>query len=106
MTFNYSDVNSELLATCLSEGAGIATRRGLFCAHPYVFRLMGIDLDGVVESFENCGSLKTPGMIRLSFGIYNTEEEIDKFLEALPMAREDAKVLNALPMYVEAIEEY
>ncbi len=106
VTFNFNDVNSELLATCLSEGAGIATRRGLFCAHPYVFRLMGIDLDGVVGSFENCGSLKTPGMIRLSFGIYNTEEEVDKFLEVLPMVKEDAKVLNALPMYAEAIEEY
>ena len=27
--------------------------------------------------------MKTPGMIRVSFGIYNTEEEVDLFLEAL-----------------------
>ena len=27
--------------------------------------------------------MNTPGMIRVSFGIYNTEEEVDKFLEIL-----------------------
>jgi cysteine sulfinate desulfinase/cysteine desulfurase-like protein len=29
-------------------------------------------------------------MIRISFGIYNTEEEVDQFLEALPKAIEEA----------------
>ena len=30
-------------------------------------------------------------MIRISFGIYNTEEEVDRFLEVLPKAIEEAK---------------
>ena len=34
-------------------------------------------------------------MIRVSFGIYNTEEEVDYLLEVLPEAVENAKKLNA-----------
>ena len=82
VTFNFSDINSYSLAYNLSDIGGVATRRGAFCAHPYVWRLMGIpqeDLAGYID----CGDGGTPGMIRLSFGIYNTEEEVDRFLEIL-----------------------
>ncbi len=30
-------------------------------------------------------------MVRLSFGIYNTEEEVDQFLEVLKLIVEEAK---------------
>ncbi|MCR4604447.1 MAG: aminotransferase class V-fold PLP-dependent enzyme [Eubacterium sp.] len=106
VTFNFDDINSELLAGCLSNGAGVATRRGIFCAHPYCFRLMGIDTKTAVEAYENCSGMKTPGMIRTSFGIYNTEAEIDKLIEALPKAREDALTLYARPEYIEADPAY
>ena len=82
VTFNFSDVNSHNLAFTLSN-YGFATRRGAFCAHPYVWRLMKIPQEDL-ESFVDCVDGKTPGMIRVSFGIYNTEEEVDKFLELLP----------------------
>ena len=65
-------------------------RRGAFCAHPYVWRLMGISEDRLGE-FEECTDVNTPGMIRISFGIYNTEEEVDKLLEMLPSLIELAK---------------
>ena len=90
VTFNFSDVNTHLLATRLSNMSGVATRRGLFCAHPYCWRLLGIP-DDWVESYESCEGPYTPGMIRISFGIYNTEEEVDAFLEMLPAAIEAAK---------------
>ena len=35
--------------------------------------------------------MNTPGMIRVSFGIYNTEEEVDELLKILPEAIEAAK---------------
>ncbi len=69
-------------AVKLTELGGIATRRGAFCAHTYVWRLMGIS-DEEAQTFVNCIDMKTPGMIRCSFGIYNTEEEVDRFLEIL-----------------------
>ena len=92
VSFNFSNANSLLVASELSE-LGAATRRGAFCAHPYVWRLMGVP-DEELESFIGCDDAKTPGMIRVSFGIYNTEEEVDEFLEmlekALIPARKDA----------------
>ena len=85
VTFNFNNANSMTLATILSEEGGIATRRGAFCAHPYVWRLMGFkDDDDALQSFVGCVDGKTPGMIRISFGIYNTEEEVDEFLRILP----------------------
>ncbi len=91
VSFNFSDVNSYVLAATLMETGGIATRRGAFCAHPYVWRLMGIP-DEMLDSFEECTDVNTPGMIRVSFGIYNTEEEVDELLRILPEAIERAKV--------------
>ena len=90
VTFNFSDLNSYALARVLSEQGGVATRRGAFCAHPYVWRLMGIPEEQLNE-FEECTDVNTPGMIRISFGIYNTEEEVDRFLEMLPEMIETAK---------------
>ena len=89
VTFNVHDANSAYVARYLSELGGVATRRGAFCAHPYVWRLMGI-ADADVDSFKDCTSANTPGMIRVSFGIYNNEEEVDRFLEVLPKAIEKA----------------
>ncbi|MBR2524683.1 MAG: aminotransferase class V-fold PLP-dependent enzyme [Clostridiales bacterium] len=87
VTFNFSDVNSQFLANKMSQ-LGAGTRRGAFCAHPYVWRLMGID-EQEAMGFIGCDSAKTAGMIRASFGIYNTEEEVDEFLEILAQALED-----------------
>ena len=105
VTFNFSDVNSGLLASRLSE-KGAATRRGAFCAHPYVWRLMGIP-DEETESFVGCDSTKTPGMIRVSFGIYNTEEEVDQFLEILKEALQEFRT-GAIdnPMIEDIPKEY
>ena len=103
VTFNFTDLNSFVLARTLSEEFGVATRRGAFCAHPYVWRLMGIS-DEEAEGFENCVDVNTPGMIRISLGIYNTEEEVDQFLAMLPDAIEAANY--SLQFYSQAVPEY
>ena len=82
ISFNFTDVNTYHLAHKMAETAGVATRRGAFCANPYVWRLMGVS-DDEARGFAECDSSGTPGMIRVSFGIYNTEEEVDRFLEIL-----------------------
>lgn len=93
ITFNFSDVNSQLVAEELSHRYGIATRRGAFCANPYVWRLYGLT-DEQVRNFAECSDINTPGMIRVSFGIYNTEEEVDYLLKVLPEAIKKAKKTN------------
>lgn len=101
VTFNFSDVNSYVLAVKLADKGGVATRRGAFCAHPYVWRLMGIS-DEEAETYESCIDMRTPGMIRVSFGIYNTEEEVDRFLEILGNILSEAKaesVFEAIPEF-------
>ena len=82
VSFKVKDVNTYHLATKMADTAGIATRRGAFCANPYVWRLLGVSDDEVREYVE-CGDSGTPGMIRVSFGIYNTEEEVDEFLKLM-----------------------
>ena len=54
---------------------------------------MGVNPETVIDEFENCASIDTPGMIRISFGIYNTADEVDEFLELLPKAIEAAKTV-------------
>lgn len=95
ISFNFSDANSHMIAEVLSKDYGIATRRGAFCANPYVWRLYGLT-EEEVRSFAECSDTNTPGMIRVSFGIYNTEEEVDYLLEVLPKAVEQAKKNNEL----------
>ena len=102
VTFNFSDINTFLLATMLADEEAIATRRGAFCAHPYVWRLMNIP-DEALEGFVECSDANTPGMIRVSFGIYNTEEEVDEFLKTLkkilPKARKKMEKSLFEPLY-------
>ena len=90
VTFNFSDINTYFISQKLSELGGVATRRGAFCAHPYVWRLMGVS-DETAQSFASCSDINTAGMVRVSFGIYNNEEEVDKFLELMPTVMEAAK---------------
>lgn len=92
ITFKFTDINSALLATKLAN-AGAGTRRGAFCAHPYVWRLMGVSNEQA-RIYEGCDSAKTPGMIRVSFGIYNTEEEVDEFLRLLDQTLENYRNTN------------
>jgi selenocysteine lyase/cysteine desulfurase len=65
---------------------GIGVRSGCFCAHPYILHLLGL-------SSEEAGEVRArmlakdksdmPGLIRASFGLYNTFEEVDIFVDAL-----------------------
>ncbi len=82
VSFKVKDVSTYHLAMKMADTAGVATRRGAFCANPYVWRLLGVSDDAAKELIE-CGDAGTPGMIRVSFGIYNTEEEVDEFLKIM-----------------------
>lgn len=80
--FNMEGVHHDLLAKILAREFGIAVRSGCFCAHPYVQNLLNIS-EEEMEDYINDDSLPLPGMVRLSFGIYNTIEEIDYLERAL-----------------------
>jgi len=90
VTFNLNGMKDSELAQRLADQGGIAERQGAFCSHPYVFRLLGIPDEVITEEmYEDDFSM--PGMVRVSFGIYNTEEEVDQFLEILKVIADKAK---------------
>jgi cysteine desulfurase / selenocysteine lyase len=75
-----------LVAAALSHEWGIAVRHGCFCANPYVFHLLHMTKDDVeaVEGDVTSGRRQAlPGAVRASLAPYNTEAEVDRFLEAV-----------------------
>lgn len=64
ISFNIGDVHHLDIGTLLDK-LGFAVRTGHHCTQPIM------DYYGV------------PGMVRASFGMYNTEDEVDRFIEAL-----------------------
>jgi cysteine desulfurase/selenocysteine lyase len=80
--FNIKGVPHNVIARALSDEAGIAVRNGCFCAQPYVQRLLNISKEDVEKYIKNPDLLR-PGMVRISFGLYNTYSEIDVLAYAL-----------------------
>jgi selenocysteine lyase/cysteine desulfurase len=84
--FALDGVSHVLVASILSAEFGIAVRNGTFCAQPYLCRLLGLT-DADVERLR--GDLRAgdrrhmPGLVRASFGLYNTVAEVDALAEAL-----------------------
>lgn len=93
ITFNLAGLSHFLVAAVLATEFGIGVRNGCFCAHPYLVRLLGLSPDQVrqVRADMQAGDRTAmPGMVRISFGAYNTFEEIDRAVEALKtIARRD-----------------
>lgn len=75
--FNIEGVSHEIVAGVLSHEGGIAVRNGCFCAQPYVQKLMGLSNRDVKKLIRN-PSLPKPGMVRISFGLYNTLSEVNE----------------------------
>lgn len=67
VSLNVGDIDSAEISDALMQGWGIATRPGAHCA-PLMHRALGTELQGVV---------------RFSFGYFNTTEEVDTAIDAL-----------------------
>jgi selenocysteine lyase/cysteine desulfurase len=84
--FELKGISHFLVAAVLGYEHGIGVRSGCFCAHPYVLRLHGLSVDearGVRDRMAAHDKREMPGMVRMSFGLYNTLDEIDRFIDAL-----------------------
>lgn len=67
VSLNVGDIDSAEISDALMQGWGIATRPGAHCA-PLMHRALGTERQGVV---------------RFSFGYFNTDEEVDTAIDAL-----------------------
>lgn len=82
ITFNIDGLHHQIVADALSAESGIAVRNGCFCSQPYVQKLMKISRNDIRKRIKN-PSLSHPGMVRLSFGLYNNYDEIDVLIQKL-----------------------
>ncbi len=86
ISFNIQNIPHALVASVLNYEYGIGVRNGCFCAHPYIKFLLGVSQDEnkkLEERILHHDRSEIPGAVRISFGIYNDESEIDYFIEAL-----------------------
>jgi cysteine desulfurase/selenocysteine lyase len=84
--FNVRGVDHYKVAAVLSFEGGIGVRNGYFCAHPYATRLLGISDEEAVRhqhEIRDGTRMGLPGMVRISFGCYNTIAEVDHAVEVL-----------------------
>lgn len=84
--FNVREVPHALVAAVLAYEYGIGVRSGCFCAHPYIKFLLhvaGRDERELIHSVLQNDRSQIPGAVRVSFGFYNVEEEVDRLIEAL-----------------------
>src|SRR5262249_8216878 len=86
ISFNVDGVPHGLVAAILSREWGIGTRSGCFCAQSYVKALLGVsDAEWLAleERVREGDRSRMPGAVRVSFGLYNTTDEIDRLGHAL-----------------------
>lgn len=78
--FNLRGIKNEEVANFLAGYRAIAVRHAAFCAHPYVRRLTGTP---EVQNYSDTLCYPPEGMVRISFGIYNNEADVDCFLATI-----------------------
>ncbi len=84
--FNIRGVPHFLTAAILGYEFGIGVRNGCFCAHPYILHLLGLTPEETARVRDEMlahDRSEMPGLVRASFGLYNTIEEVDAFVAAL-----------------------
>jgi cysteine desulfurase/selenocysteine lyase len=82
ISFDLPGLHHELLAKILSHEGGIAVRSGLFCAHPYIEKLLGLTNQDLAY-YQKVPDAPFPGLVRISLGLYNNSSEIDLFIDLL-----------------------
>ena len=109
ISFNIKGMHHGLTAAILNDYFNIAVRNECFCAHPYVKEMILDDMLVASESMtdeelENDYKL-IAGMVRASFGIYNTSNDVDALIDALQevVSRKDELTQN---YHVDASPDY
>lgn len=88
IAFNVEGLAHGLVAAILSAEFAIGVRNGCFCSHPYLVHLLGLSGSQAARARRDIlggDARATPGMVRMSFGLYNTIADIDAAADALAM---------------------
>jgi selenocysteine lyase/cysteine desulfurase len=86
ISFAVEGLSHAKVAAILAFEGGIGVRNGCFCAHPYILNLLQVEGE-VYRRFKDevlQGDRRNlPGLVRASFGCYNTTAEVDHLVEML-----------------------
>ena len=95
IAFNVDGLDHGLVAAALNDYHNIAVRNECFCAHPYVREMLKaqlwmLDIDPDAPGASDLIKLKQ-GMVRASFALYTTPEDVDALLAGIRdvIARQD-----------------
>ena len=88
ISFNIRYFNHGLVAAVLNDYFNIAVRNECFCAHPYVEKMLELTHSDQIkrvrdENITDWHSEPWMGMVRVSFGIYNSAADVEHFIHAL-----------------------
>lgn len=86
ITFTLKNMKHYEVSKKLANEYGIATRYNKFCAHTYVYRLLGVDDDKAYQEYVQDkidGVTSDNGLVRVSLGLYNTLDEAKTFINAI-----------------------
>jgi len=86
ISFAIGKMPAHLVAAILGYEWSIGVRSGCFCAQSYIMALLGLDRSAQRRIRYNVLHQRhdlVPGMVRISFGLYNTQDEIDVLIKAL-----------------------
>jgi cysteine desulfurase/selenocysteine lyase len=84
--FQLEQIDHFKVAAILGHEFGIGVRNGCFCAHPLILHLLEVDEEESRRVRDEMMQKKRdnmPGLIRASFGLYNTFQDVDRFVDAL-----------------------
>jgi selenocysteine lyase/cysteine desulfurase len=88
--FNMDGLSHFLVASILGYEGGVGVRSGCFCAHPYVVHLLQLPERELFDWRDQAiqgDKTNLPGMVRASFGCYNTTDDVDRMVEMLHRIR-------------------
>ncbi len=92
ISFNLQDKPHALVSAILNYESGIGVRNGCFCAHPYIKCLLDVTIAEtkvLEEKILQHDRSTVPGAVRMSFGMYNKQEEVDRMIDALNIVAND-----------------
>ncbi len=82
VSFTLEGIDHRTVSRILSYEDGIAVRSGMFCAHPYVVRLLGLS-EEEIDYYRNHHEAPLPGLVRVSLSFCNTEEDNERLVRLL-----------------------
>lgn len=84
LPFRITGMPSDEVAGRLNDEYGIGVRAGSFCVYHVVRKLLKIeDESEIVRCVREGDTSKVPSLIRASVGLCNSDDDIDRFIEAL-----------------------